>query len=62
MVNKIIEKVIIKLMAKKFGIRTGLKIEKLEVTPGKDGYSTVDISCRFVVNDSDVLSFVDKLA
>ena len=62
MVNKILEKVISKLIAKKLGVKNTFKLYDISVTSNKEGTSDIGVTFIITVNNDDVLNLVDKIS
>ena len=62
MFNKIVGKIIDKLLAKKMGLNTITYIKKLEIAPDSDkNYSIVYVEMGVKVKNDDLLNYVDKM-
>ena len=60
MVNKIIEKILAKMIVKKFGISNGITIKSIEVNAASNQTTKISLSMDIVVKNDDVLNFVDQ--
>lgn len=60
MVNKIIEKILAKLIVKKFGISNGVVIKSIEVVGVGNQSTKISLECDITVKNDDVLNWVDK--
>ncbi len=60
MVNKIIEKLLVKFIAKKFGIGNQIMIKSIEVNAVNDQRTKVSLSIDITVKNEDVLNWIDK--
>ena len=60
MVNKIIEKILAKLILKKFGISNGISIKSIEVNAMGNQTTKISLNCDITVKNDDVLNWVDK--
>lgn len=62
MFNKIVGKIIDKLLAKKMGLSTRTNVRKLEMVPDADAnYSIVYVEMGVKVKNDDLLNYVDKM-
>ena len=60
MVNKIIKKILAKLILKKFGISNGISIKSIEVNAMGNQTTKISLNCDITVKNDDVLNWVDK--
>lgn len=60
MVNKIIEKLLVKFITKKFGINNQIVIKSIEVNAVNDQRTKVSLNVDITVKNEDVLNWVDK--
>lgn len=60
MVNKIIEKLLMKFIAKKFGVSNRIMIKSIEVNAVNDQRTKVSLNIDITVKNEDVLNWVDK--
>lgn len=60
MVNKIIEKLLVKFITKKFGISNQIMIKSIEVNAVNDQRTKVSLNIDITVKNEDVLNWVDK--
>lgn len=60
MVNKIIEKLLVKFITKKFGISNQIMIKSIEVNAVNDQRTKVSLNVDITVKNEDVLNWVDK--
>lgn len=60
MVNKIIEKLLMKFIAKKFGVSNQIMIKSIEVNAVNDQRTKVSLNVDITVKNEDVLNWVDK--
>lgn len=60
MVNKIIEKILAKMIVKKFGISNGITIKSIEVNAANNQTTKISLSMDIVVKNDDVLNYVDQ--
>lgn len=60
MVNKIIEKLLMKFIAKKFGVSNQIMIKSIEVNAVNDQKTKVSLNIDITVKNEDVLNWVDK--
>ena len=62
MFNKIVGKIIDKLLAKKMGLSTKTNVRKLEIVPDADtNYSIIYVEMGVKVKNDDLLNYVDKM-
>ena len=62
MFNKIVGKIIDKLLAKKMGLSTKTNVRKLEIVPDADtNYSIIHVEMGVKVKNDDLLNYVDKM-
>ena len=60
MVNRILEKILAKIIAKKFGISNGMTIKSIEVNAASNQTTTISVNMDITVKNDDVLNFVDQ--
>ena len=60
MVNKIIEKLLMKFIAKKFGVSNQIMIKSIEVNAVNDQRTKISLNVDITVKNEDVLNWVDK--
>lgn len=60
MINKIIEKVIARFIAKKYGISNGIVIKSIEVNAVSDRHTKISLDVDITVKNEDVFNWVDK--
>ena len=60
MVNKIIEKLLAKFIAKRFGISNRILIKSIEVNAINEQKTKISLDIDITVKNEDVLNLVDK--
>ena len=61
MVNKLIEKLLAKVIVKKFGISNGITIKSIEVNATNNQTTKISLNMDITVKNDDVLNFVDQV-
>lgn len=60
MVNKIIEKLLAKFIAKKFGVSNRIMIKSIEVNAVNEQRTKISLDIDVTVKNEDVLNWIDK--